>query len=54
MLANELIALLERVRSAEQMLYTLGAQSRSTIDEFERANAQRERLLDKLRAIDEA
>lgn len=52
MLADELIVLLEQIRSAEQMLYSLGAQSDSTREQFERANALKARLLDKLRAID--
>ena len=52
MLANELIVLLERVRSAEQALYMLGAQDKQTIEEFEQVNKLKARLLDKLKEID--
>lgn len=53
MLAHELIALLERQRSAEQMLNILGPHARQTVEEFERFNTQKAQLIDKLRSVDE-
>lgn len=53
MLVDELISLLERQRSAEQMLYTFGSRSRQCIEEFERFNEQKAQLMHKLRGMHE-
>ena len=53
MLTDELIALLELVRSAEQALHVHGANHESTVRQFERANERKQALILKLRSIDE-
>lgn len=53
-LSSALIALLERQRSAEQLLYILGPQAHQTIDEFTRFQQQRDELLQRLAVLDEA
>lgn len=53
-LSLALISLLERQRSAEQLLYMLGPQAHQTLEEFTRFQQQRDELLQRLQVLDEA